>query len=56
VTTAKTVSELESLVVTEMQATCPECQEISGAVIVTTDAQHEDGWAIAELVQGPLVA
>ena len=56
-TTAKTISELETLVVEEMRETCPECQQIAGAVIMPTDDPRREGaWSIADLVRGPTVA
>jgi hypothetical protein len=56
-TTAKTAHELENLVITEMLETCPECANITGAVILPSNDPHGDGnWDVAELIRGGATA
>lgn len=56
-TTAATTRELERLVLTEMVATCPECQDIIRVAIAPIDDLRDNGdWAIADLVRGTPLA
>jgi hypothetical protein len=51
-TTAKTKSELENLVMSEMIRTCPECANITSVTIVPLDDTHAEGnWDVADLIR-----
>ena len=51
-TTAKTKSELENLVMSEMIRTCPECATITSVTIVPLDDSHAEGnWDVSALVR-----
>jgi hypothetical protein len=51
-TTAKTLGELQNLIMTEMLDTCPECASITG--VVTTPSDDPDGegnWDLAAVIR-----